>query len=172
MFSIGDKAIDKRGRIFRIDETVEKDFGAGPAPYFAMSPCFPYDFNPGYQCFIPVDKADNLLRPLLTKDEANSLLLEIKSIPALKDIGPHERKAKFQTIVASGNRKDILQVIVTLLEYRKERKRLNKPFSDFDSRLLKSLTSLFQDEMSLVFGMTPEDVAGYIEEKSGTPLFS
>ena len=172
MFSIGDRAIDKSGKIFRIDCTIDKDFGQGPTPYFAMSPRFPYDFNPGYQCFIPVDKADNLLRPLMTKEEADQLLMTVKDIPILKDIGPHERKAKFQTIISSGNRKDVLQVIVTLLEYRNERRRLNKPFSDFDTRLLKNLTSLFKDEMSLVYGMSPDDVTQYIEKKSGTNLFA
>ncbi|HIU70338.1 MAG TPA: hypothetical protein IAC60_01970 [Candidatus Enterosoma merdigallinarum] len=172
MFSIGDRAIDKRGRIFKIEETMDKDFGDGPAPYFVMTPCFPYDFNQGYQCFIPVDKADSLLRPLLTRKEAEALLAEIKDIPVLRDIGPHERKARFQNIIASGDRHDILQVIVTLIDYREERKSLNKPFSDFDSRLLKTLTSLFKDEMSIVFDMPPEKVAPYIEEKAGTALFS
>ncbi len=172
MFSIGDRAIDKSGKIFRIDCVVDKDFGQGPTPYFAMSPCFPYDFNPGYQCFIPVDRADVLLRPLMNREEADKLLLEIKNIPVLKDIGPHERKAKFQAIVATGNRRDILQVILTLLDYRTERRKLNKPFSDFDNRLLKTLTSFFQDEMSIVFGMTQDEVAHYIETKSEVPLFS
>ena len=172
MFSIGDKAIDKSGKIFRIDCVVDKDFGQGPTPYFAMSPCFPYDFNPGYQCFIPVDRADVLLRPLMSREAADNLLLEIKSIPIIKDIGPHERKAKFQAIVSTGNRKDILQVILTLLAYRNERRKLNKPFLDFDNRLLKNLTTLFQDEMSIVFDMTPEEVAQYIETKSEIPLFS
>ena len=92
MFSIGDRAIDKRGRIFKIEETMDKDFGDGPAPYFVMTPCFPYDFNQGYQCFIPVDKADSLLRPLLTRKEAEALLAEIKDIPVLRDIGPPRAK--------------------------------------------------------------------------------
>lgn len=108
----------------------------------------------------------------MSREAADNLLLEIKSIPIIKDIGPHERKAKFQAIVSTGNRKDILQVILTLLAYRNERRKLNKPFSDFDNRLLKNLTTLFQDEMSIVFDMTPEEVAQYIETKSEIPLFS
>lgn len=172
MYSIGDRAIDKRGRIFTIAKTTEKDFGKGPEPYFILEPCFPYDFNPGYQCFIPVARSEDLLKPLLTPREALDLLSQVKDISLIEGISPHERKITFQNIVSSGDRKEILRVILTLIAYRAERRRLNKPFSDFDNRLLKSLSSLFRDEMSIVFDMDPQDVVSFVEDKAGKQLFA
>lgn len=171
MFDIGSQAIDKRGRIFQIVAREDKDFGNGAAPYFVLNPCFAYDFTPGYQCYIPVDKADTLLRPLLTKDEAMELLRQIPLLEPLPTVGPHERKTQFQSIANSGNRLDILRVIRTLLAYREERLKLNKPFSDFDTRLLRNLTGLFRDEMSVVFEIDPEEIPPFVEKVCGLNLF-
>lgn len=171
MFGIGSQAIDKRGRIFKIVAQEDKDFGSGLLPYFVLTPCFAYDFTPGYQCYIPVDKAESLLRPLLTKEEAMALLSQVPSLTPLSTIGPHERKTQFQNIISSGNRLDILRVIRTLLAYREERRKLNKPFSDFDTRLLKNLTSLLCDEMSIVFDIPAEEVPSFVEKICGMYLF-
>ena len=171
MFGIGSRAIDKRGRLFQIVAQEEKEFGSGKVHYFVLSPCFAYDFTHGYQCFIPVDKADLLLRPLLTKEEALDLLKQVPSIEILPKVGPHERKTQFQNLVNSGNRIDSLRVILTLLAYREERIRLNKAFSDFDTRLLRTLTGLLRDEISVVFNLSPNEIPSFVEKVCGMNLF-
>ncbi|MFA6624254.1 MAG: hypothetical protein WCS80_00620 [Bacilli bacterium] len=163
--NINDKVIDRNGRIFKIESLVNKDFGNGPTPYFVLCPMFSYDFNPGYRCFVPSDKADNILRPIMNREEALELIDSLESLESFSNVNPRERKVYFQNVVSKGNRSEICRVIKTLTEYREERKKENKPFSDFDQRLLASLQALFDDEISLALNIPTKDVNSFIKNR-------
>lgn len=167
MFQIGDKVLDKNGKIFLIDSIENKNFGSGDVPYFILTPCFPYDFTTGYKSFVPVEKSDTLLRPLLNKDEALTLIDSLDKLEVFPEINPRERKNYFAKIISSGNRNDICRVIKTLICYRNERQKINKPFSDFDRRLLDSLMMLLQNEMSIALDIKPTEVLPFIYDRTG-----
>lgn len=167
MYTLGDKVLDKSGKIFVIESQVEKDFGGGNEPYFVLKPLFPYDFNPDYHSYIPVKKADTLLRRLLTKEEALQLIDSIDSLETYPDVSPRERKVYFTKVVSSGDRVDVMRVIKTLFEYREERLKKNKPFSDFDKRLLDSLTNLVNSEFSLALSIPVSEVSSFISNRTG-----
>lgn len=171
MFKIGDKIIDKNGKIFEIESISEKDFGGGTSKYFILKPVFAYDFNQGYRCFVPIDKADSILRPVMNKDEALELIDSLSSLESYPEVNPRERKVYFQTVISSGSRKDICRVIKTLTKYKEARKKNNKPLSDFDHRLLTNLLSLFNDEVSLALGIPIESVNGFIRDRTGASGF-
>lgn len=168
MYNIGDKVIDKNGRIFSIESVENKDFGKGPEPYFVLSPSFDYDFNPGYHAYIPQSKADVLLRHILSKDEAIALIDSFPSLDTYSEVSPRERKIYFTKVIASGDRTDILRVIKTLNLYKEERMRDNKPFSDFDRRLLQSLKKLLDNEFSLALSIPVDEVNSFISNRIST----
>jgi CarD family transcriptional regulator len=170
MFKLGDKVIDKSGKIFEVQSIEDKDFGAGPEPYFVLKPFFSYDFNPGYLAFIPVSRAETLLRPIMNKEEALQLIDSFPTLETYPDASPRERKVYFTKVVASGDRLDVLRVIKTLSEYREERLRENKPFSDFDKRLLQNLTSLLNHEISLALEIPLSEVSYFISSRTGNTL--
>ena len=167
MYRIGDKVLDKNGKVFTIDAVENKDLGHGPEPYFVLTPYFPYDFNKGYHAYIPEAKADTLLRPIMDKEEALALIDSFESLETYPDVSPRERKMYFTKVVASGDRKDVCRVIKTLMEYREERMKNNKPFSDFDKRLLNNLTTLLYDEMSLSLSIPTSEVSNFITKRTG-----
>ena len=171
MYKIGDKVIDKNGKIFEIGTTTEKDFGNGPSKYFVLKPVFPYDFNQGYRCFVPVEKADSILRPVMSKEEALALIDSLKTLESYPEVNPRERKVYFQSVISSGSRKDICRVIKTLSEYKEVRKKNNKPLSDFDHKLLNNLLSLFNDEVSLALGISVDNVNRFIRDRTGAVGF-
>ncbi len=170
MFQFGEKVIDKSGRIYSITGIEDKDFGMGKEAYFILTPFFDYGLNPGFQSFIPVSRSESLLKKILSKEEALSLIDSLTDIKPFPEASPRERKLQYTKIVASGNRNDILRVIKSLLEYREQRKKANKPFSDFDKRLLDSLRAMFENEMSLALGISPSEVENFIQERIGLAL--
>lgn len=170
MFQIGDKVLDKNGKIFSIDHIEDKDFGAGMTPYFIMKPCFPYDFNAGYVSFVPVDKAESLLRPVMAETEAMNLIDSFKDLEAYPEVNPRERKNFFTKIVANGNRYEICRVIKSLIVYRQERLKAGKPFSDFDRRLLETLSVLLKSELSVSLHMPLSDVFPFVYQRTGFAL--
>lgn len=170
-YQVGDKALDKRGRIFQVESIQVKDFGMGELPYLVMKPFFPYDFSEDYRFYVPQDKSETILIPLLDETEANQLIDEIPSLEPFPESTPRERKMQFQNVLASGSRKDICRAIKTLVLYRNRRKLANKPFSDFDNRLLASLRVMLENEMSLALTIQPSQLNDYIHERIGVYLF-
>ncbi|MDY3265541.1 MAG: hypothetical protein SOX21_03775 [Candidatus Enterosoma sp.] len=170
MFKIGDKVLDRNGRIFLIECSEMKDFGNGDAPYFVLKPCFRYDFNDGYRTYVPEDRSASLLRPVMEREEALEIIDSLPSLETFPEVNPRERKNFFAKVVSSGNRTDICKVIKTLLAYRQERLRRNKQFSDFDRRLLNSLILLFTNEISVALEMEPESVLPFVKERTGLIL--
>ncbi len=170
MYQLGDKVIDKSGKIFEIVSLEDKDFGMGTETYFVLKPSFEYDFNPGYQAFIPVSRSEVLLRPVMNKEEALALIDSFTSLETYPEVSPRERKVYFTKVVSNGDRSDLLRVIKTLLEYREERLKLNKPFSDFDKRLLQSLMTLINNELSLALSIPVSEVAYFINSRTGMSI--
>jgi CarD family transcriptional regulator len=170
MFSLNDNVMDKNGKIFSIIAVEQKDFGTGNMDYFVMKPLFRYDFNPGYLAYIPVERSESLLRSIITKDEALELIDSISDLDPFPEIAPRERRNFFAKAIASGDRKEVLRVIKSLVQYRETRNKANKPFSDYDRRLLDSLKVMFDNEISLALGITPEMVASFVQNRTGFVL--
>ncbi len=171
MFELNEKVVDKSGRIFTIVDEESANFGGGEGKYFVLKPCFEYDFSPGYQCFVPVDKADNLLRKTINADEALALIDKYNSLEIYISRNPREKKLCFQQVLSSGVLIDILKVYKTLLCSKQERLKNNKPFSDFDSRLLKNLKILFVYEFSIALSIPSDQIASFISTRIGTDVF-
>lgn len=167
MFQLNDKVLDKNGHIFEIVSVEKQNIMNQTAEYFILQPSFPYDFNKGYIKKIPVDKADELLRYVMNKEEAVQLIESFKGLESFPDINPRERRNFFLKVVSSGDRVEICRVVKTLIEYREERLKQNKPFSDFDRRLLNNLLSLIYHELSISIGIDVNDVQQYIYDKTG-----
>ena len=170
MFKIADKVVDKNGKVFEIVTIEDKDFGLGKEPYFILKPYFAYDFNPGYQVFIPVSKSESLLRYVIDKEEAIRIIDSIESLETYHEVSPRERKVYFTKVVNNGDLSDLIRVIKTLIEYREERLKINKPFSDFDKRLLQNLTNLLNSEFSLALSIPVDEVSYFILKRTGISL--
>ena len=70
-------------------------------------------------------------------------------------------------IIATRNRLDICRVVKSLVYYRKQRHLENKPFSDYDTKLLKNLVKLFDSEFSLFLAIPLSDVGKFIYQRTG-----
>lgn len=171
MFALNDKVLDRAGKVFSIAEIRPMDFGNGNEDYFILKPCFPYDFSSGYQCFVPISKADQLLKKVMNREEALKLIDDYSSLDVLVAHNPREKKLFFQQILSAGERVDVLKVYKTLRYSREERLKKNKPFSDFDSRLLKNLNNLFISELSIALNIPVTSVPAFVSERLGEAIF-
>ena len=171
-YRIGDKAIDRNGYIFEVERVEEKDFGNGPSSFLVMKPYFPYDYSKDYRMYVPMESQDQILRSVMTREQALDLIDRMKDLSSFPETNPRERKLRFQSIINSGDRREIFRVIKSLIEYRNKRKKINKPFSDFDTRLLKNLETMVVNEMSVALQIPPSSVADFVKERTGNYLFS
>ncbi len=165
MFNVGERVLDKNGKIYLIESEELKDFGVGPSSFLVLRPVYEYDFSENYRCYIPKDRSENLLYHLMDKDDAIQLIDSIPQLEILPESTPRERKALFQTYIATADRTSICRAIKTLMHYKEERKAIAKPFSDFDNRLLYSLINLLSDEMSISLSIPRNEVDQFISNR-------
>ncbi len=167
MYNIGDRVLDSQGYIFIVESIEEKDFGNGPENYLVLSPCFSYDFNEGYKKYVPESKAEVNLNCILTEEQAIALIEGLKDIEPFDEITPHERKNFFNNIMVHSDRKTICRIIKTLVVSRQTRMAMHKGISDYDQRLLKSLLTRLELELSLSLNKPKEQVASIVEQNFG-----
>lgn len=170
MFKIGDKVVNIHGKVFEIIGVEEKDYGSGNNSYFVLSPFFQYDFIQGSKAYVPVDKADSLLRTVMKKEEAIKFIDSFDNLDTLSNVSYHERKTMFQNLISSGSRTAMFTVIKSLLCYKKERAKINKPFSDYDRKLLTNLSTIIKNELSLSLNLKVEDVPDFVNARLGKKI--
>lgn len=149
MFKIGDLVVDHNGRVYTIDHIEEKNFGNGNAKYFVLIPRFKYDFSEGYVGFIPYDKADELLRYILTEEEANKVIDNFRDDKTEPFKDPKTRRDIYTIALKTGKTEDVVIAYKTLLQSKRERELASRKFSEFEKGMLKTISNLFISELSL-----------------------
>lgn len=170
MFHVGDRVIDSSNRIFEIESITSKNFGFGEEIYYVLRPCHQYDFNNDYRSYVPSKNADAVLRPLLNKEQAIALIDHFGDLETYDNINTRERKTRFTRIATGGNRREMLKAVKTLICYRDKRIKENKPFSDYDQKLLNSMSNLIFLEFSMVLNVSISKLYEIIYQKSGLSI--
>lgn len=121
--------------------------------------------------FVPVDN-DALtakMRPLMTKEEIDSLLLGMKNkaIPWEKD--RQYRTENFHEILVKGVTEELLLMISCIYMKKRELLEQGKKLPATDSNTLKSAERLVEEEFSFVLGIEQESVSKYIRNVLAVP---
>ena len=171
MFKLSDKVVDKKGHVFYIHEVVKKDFGKGLTDYFVLYPCFKEDFNNGFTSFVPASNADNLLKPIMNKQDALKLIDSLAEIEGYGDIPPKNRRNFFDQVLANSDEYKMCKIIKSLYEYRQQKALLKKTLSEYESRLLDTLSKIVMEELSISLDIELEKVPEFVENKLSFPFF-
>ena len=162
MFTIGQKVVDQNGKVFVVESVLDKDFGSGRGRYLSLRPCFESDSC--YRSYVPSENANELIRNIRTKEEAENLR---KSYPEMETIcfgTPRERKMYFERVLHSKSPVELLRAGKSLLLYREERKSKKKSFSDFDRVLLDHILNLLSDERAAALDWNQNQARNYLKE--------
>ena len=130
--------------------------------YYVLSPID----NNSSTIFVPVDNEALVakMKHLLKRDEIISLIEDVKDqfLPWISD---NKERGEYYTILLSrGDRKEILSMIHTIYLKRSELSEQRKKLWAVDENALKRAEKIINDEFSLVLGITPDKVAGFIRE--------
>lgn len=129
-----------------------------------------YALKPLYQScdiFVPVDSDKVFIRPVISKEEAHSLIdalptmeVEIYESQAMRDLSQH-----YQEAIASHDCRDLFALTMSLYEKRKETIRRRKKFGAVDERFMKLGEELLFGELSVALGIQPQEVPDYISRR-------
>ncbi len=104
-------------------------------------------------------------KPLVTKEEIGRL---IENIPNSEDywVDDHkQRKEKFNRILQSGDRQDIMALAGTIHNKQKAQLAVHKKLNASDERILREAERIISLEFAFVLNIAPDEVKDYIKKR-------
>ncbi len=117
--------------------------------------------------YVPADKPEMVarMRPLLTREEINALLVDADTVRLEWVDDRNERAMLYRAVTGSGDRKELVRLLVCLMRKKRERMEIGKRLSSMDENFLQECVRLVQEEFSMVLGIERREVGPYIQER-------
>ena len=159
MFKINDSVIHCReglSTIIAMNNMNGKD-------YFLVS----VNRSSGETIYVPVDTASNIIRPLMSKKDADDLLLYIKKLKKDFNSNTKQRRDAYKKKLSSGDVKEIAYLYRQLYFYEKIGGENNTEIKlgPVDIDMLEHAQNMLMDELSLTYSVSRDKVKDYIEGK-------
>lgn len=110
---------------------------------------------------VPVNS--KLLRNLISLEDANKLIDNMKSIEVIEDNKQIENE--YKRLLDTGELSDLVKIIKTTYLRNKERIINKKKISEKDDNYFNKAEDYLYTELGIVFNMSKEDIKEYIIEK-------
>ena len=154
MFNVGEYVVYKRD-VCKIKEI--KKNGFNNKDYYVL---IPIDDNT-LKIDVPMDNTNNLLRPIIEKNDVDSIIDSIINIPIINT----ENKLienEYRQLLNSGRHEDLIKVIKTTYLRNKERTDMGKKIGDKDDLYFKRAEQLLYNEFSIALNMNYDDTKKYV----------
>ncbi len=154
MFQINDSVV-YQNEVCLIKERKEKFFNG--KDYYVLSP---YS-DSSLTINLPIEQADMVLKPVLTKKEALDL---IKEMPSIKPIISDDKmiENEYKLLLKSENKTDLVRIIKTTYLRNYERIKNGKKIGEKDETYFKKAEKLLYGELAISLGMSFDDTKQYI----------
>ena len=150
---------DGVARVIRIEEVALNDDESGL--YCILSPIY----DQGSKLYVPLERADTFLRPLITREEINELITSLPEREAVWISDEKERQRTLQQDLKSGSHEALLTIITSLYQKRREIGKTGKKFHSADEHFLKEAEKTINREFAYVLGIAPDEVPEYIHNR-------
>lgn len=168
MFKVGDKVTTKNYGVCIISAIEEKKFGDALKVYYALDNLYKASNKTTLKVFIPVDKAEEQMRHVLSKGDVLTL---IDSFDAMQDIKITEFRARrnaFEELYRTGDIEKHCQLIKSLYLLDLEFKTKSKTLPYKDKEYFEKLKNTVYDEFANALDISPEEVEIFIGKKLGS----
>ena len=161
MYNPGDYAVVSRYGVCRVDSVGHPSLScADPSiDYYTLSPV-----NEACMIYIPCNISEERIRPVITKEQALSL---IKSIPSIKirKGKDKQRLVRYKEAMASGRPDALLPVIMEIWQMNEDTIRKGKPISKItEAAIFREAEAMFNSEMGQALGCSASVVPEVIHE--------
>ena len=121
----------------------------------------------GENIYVPVETADNIIRPLLNEKEADQLLKYIKGIKKEFNNNTKQRRDAYKRSLSSGDVKEIAYLYRQLYYYDKIGGENNEEIrlGPVDIDMLSHAENMLLDELSITYKVDRANVKEFIEKR-------
>jgi CarD family transcriptional regulator len=154
MLQKGDLIVYSAHGVCQIDDICEKSFSGEVRTYLVIHPLE----DPNLTINVPAEQQKDAALPIMSRDEAEQILQSFHR-PGVRWIdNRNQRNQIYQEMIHSGDRRQIAQVVNTLMKKKDETERAGKKFGLTDQKLLTSVQKILFQELSIALQLPLEDV--------------
>ena len=165
MFQPGDLIIYGTNGVCEVVEITTLNMSCVPADkmYYVLRPWY----HPEHKVFTPIDNTKVVMRPVMTREEAMTLIREIPQIPDLKVEFERLREECYKTAIRGGDCRSIVGLIKALYLRSRERERQGRKATATDSRYFNMAEDNLHSELAISLGIPKEEVGAFIGDQLG-----
>lgn len=117
--------------------------------------------------YVPTENAElvSKMRPLLNKNEADSLIESLRNDKTEWIDDRKERNTKFNSIIKESDPKELLKLIGCIYIKRQKLESKGKKLSSTDERQLAQAESLIENELAFILELENVSISNYIKSK-------
>ena len=166
MFKPADRIIYGTNGVCEVVEITTLNMSGVPSDkkYYVLRPWY----HPEHKVFTPIDNQKVVMRPVMTKKEALTLIDEIPQIPQLIVEYERMREECYKQAIRGGDCRTIISLIKALYLRSRERESQGRKATATDTRYFMMAEDNLHSELAISLNIPKEEVKEYIGEKLGT----
>ena len=160
MYNSGDYAVVSGSGVCRVDSVGRLSIpGADPdKEYYTLRPV-----DDNCVLHIPADISDERMRPIITRNQAISLIKNIPNVTISKK-KDNQRLARYKEILADGKPEALLNVVIEIYQLNADSLAKGKPIEKMtEASIFRDAEFLFNSEISKAIGCEPSEVPEVIQ---------
>ena len=162
MFDKGDYIVYGVNGVCRVEDITTMDIRGvdSKKKYYKLSPVS----NPSSKIFMPVDNDKVIVRRMVGKDEAQSLLDAVPGLSPIAIENDKQREELYKRIMMEGDPVECFRIIITLYNRKMERVAQGKKNTSVDEKYFKQIENNLYGELALALECEKEDILRIIKE--------
>lgn len=134
-----------------------------PGSYYVLCPLYLADAT----FYTPKESQRVKIRPVMTAEQAHTLIDQLPQVPAVGFDNLNDQKAKSTAILKSGDSYQLAGLAKALYQEQQRRSRQGKRSGVSDTTILKKAENLLYGEIATALGLSLAEVPGYIAAHLG-----
>lgn len=114
--------------------------------------------------YVPVRKAKESLRPVMSKEDAVKVIKELPDIEPLAIRDEKMREREYKEAFHSGDSRARVRIVKELYQRKRERTSAGKKMASSDAETMSMVERSFEEELSAALGIRTEEVKDVIAE--------
>ncbi len=126
--------------------------------YYTLRPFYHKDAA----VYVPVDNVTSVMRPVISRKEAESLIKRIPDIENAWIVNEQERETQYKTALRTCDCVELVKIIKTLYRRKKSRIDAGKKVTVVDERYFKQAENQLYEELAYALNIDKSDVSSFI----------
>lgn len=128
--------------------------------YYTLRPVYHRDSA----VYAPVENRRIIMRPVITREEADKLIAHIPQIETVWIVNEKAREVQFKEALQTCDCEELVKIIKTLYMRKQQRLESGKKVTVVDEKYFRQAEDKLYQELAYVLGMEKNKVSAYISE--------